>query len=342
MRTLYGCAATMAGVMALTAMSAGPSAAQTNFYDGKQIRIVVANATATTYDLHARLVARFLPKYIAGNPTVIVQNMPGASGMVAANHVFNVAPKDGTVILGAHSSLALAQVTDVPNRQYDARKFSFIGRTASGGHDLHYVSANTNITTFNDLLQREVIVGGTGPTSNSVVLPNAINQYMGGKLKVMRGYDGPAATALAVERGEVQMAMQSRDLMMSQHPDWIRDKKVNLLVQYNLNRHPELPNVPTILDVSTTEEQKELWRLLLKPVVMGYPFGVVAIPEDRLAVLRKAFDEMLKDPDFLAEAAKTNLAIEPMSGVELDKVVAEMFEANPKTVAAVKSLMSPP
>ena len=129
-------------------------------------------------------------------------------------------------------------MTDTPNIQYDARKFSFIGRTASGGHDLHFVSATTNVKSFGDLLKSEVIVGGTGPTSNSVVLPNAINEYMGGKLKVMRGYDGPAATALAMERGEVQMVMQSRALLASQHPDWIRDKKINVLVQYNLNRIP--------------------------------------------------------------------------------------------------------
>jgi tripartite-type tricarboxylate transporter receptor subunit TctC len=187
-----------------------------------------------------------------------------------------------------------------------------------------------------------VVVGGTGPTSNSVILPNAINQFMGGKLKVMRGYNGPAETSLALERGEVQMALQPWDLLTSQHPDWIRDKKVNILVQYNLDRHPELPNVPTIIDVSTTEEQKDVWRMLLKPVVMGYSFGVTQIPPDRLAILRKAFDDMVKDPEFRADAAKSNLILEPMSGVEIDNVVADMFRADAKTVAAVKSLMSPP
>jgi tripartite-type tricarboxylate transporter receptor subunit TctC len=158
----------------------------------------------------------------------------------------------------------------------------------------------------------------------------------------MRGYGGPAETGLAVERGEIQMAMQSYELMSSQHPDWISDKKVNMLVQYSMTRHPKLPNVPTILDVSTTEEQKQVWSLLLKPVVLGYGFGVAQIPADRLAILRKAFDDMLKDPEFAAEAAKSNLAFEPMSGVELDKAAAEMFQANPKTVATVKLLMSPP
>ena len=178
--------------MALAVISTQPSPAQAEFYEGKQIRLIVGSATATTYDLYARLIARFLPKHIPGNPTIIVQIMTGASGMVATNHVFNVAPRDGTVILGAHSSMALAQITDVPNIQYDARQFSFIGRIASGGHDVHYVlTSSSNIKTFGDLLKQEVVVAGTGPTSNSVILPTAINQLMGGKLKIMRGYTGP-------------------------------------------------------------------------------------------------------------------------------------------------------
>ena len=339
---LSSLAAMVVVAMVLAMTSAGPGSAQTNFYEGKQIRLIVGSATATTYDLYARLIARFLPKHIPGNPTIVVQIMTGASGMVATNHVFNVAPRDGTVILGAHSSMALAQITDVPNIQYDAREFRFIGRISSGGHDVHYVLANSNVKTFGDLLKQEVIVAGTGPTSNSVILPTAINQLMSGKLKIMRGYTGPPETALALERGEVQMAMQSWDLLSIKHPDWIREKKINALVQYNPVRHSKLPDVPTILDVSTTEEQKQVWRQVLKPVVVGYGFGVAPIPADRLAILRKAFDDMLKDPEFLAEAAKSNLNIEPMSGAELDKVVAEMFEADPKTIATVKSLMSPP
>jgi tripartite-type tricarboxylate transporter receptor subunit TctC len=342
MFTLSRLTGTMLGAMALAVTSVTPGVAQTNFYEGKQIRLIVGSSTASTYDYYSRIVARFLPKFIPGNPTIVVQIMTGASGIIASNYVFNVAPKDGTVILGAHSSMALAQITDVPNLEYDARKFNFIGRIASGGHDVHYVSPGTGVTKFGDLLQREVIVGGTGPTSNSVILPTAINQLMGGKLKIMKGYKGTADTALAFERGEIQMGLQPWDLLSRKHPDWIRDKKINLLVQYNLDRHAELQNVPTIIDVSTTDDQKEVWRLLLRPVVIGYAFGVAPIPADRLAILRKAFEDMLKDPEFLAESAKANLAVEPMSGAELDKVAADMFNADPKAVATVKSLMSPP
>lgn len=342
MRTLSRVAVMMVGAMAFAVASAGPGSAQANFYEGKQIRIIVGSSSATTYDLYARLVARFLPKHIPGNPTIVVQIMTGASGMVATNHVFNIAPRDGTVILGAHSSMALAQITDTPNIQYDARQFRFIGRIASGGHDVHYVMAGSNVKAFGDLQKQEVIVAGTGPTSNSVMLPTAINLLMGGKLKIMRGYSGPPETALAVERGEVQMAMQSWDLLNAKHPDWIRDKKIIPLVQYNPVRHTKLPDVPTILEVSTTDEQKQVWSQVMKPVVVGYGFGVAPIPADRLEILRKGFDAMLKDPELLAEAEKARLPIEPMSGAELDKAVAEMFTADPKTIATVKTLMSPP
>jgi tripartite-type tricarboxylate transporter receptor subunit TctC len=244
MQALSRLIVTVAGAAALAAASALPGFAQANFYEGKQVRIIVGSSTGSNYDFYARLAARFLPKHIPGNPTITVQIMTGASGIVAANHVFNVAPKDGTVILGAHSSISLAQVTSVPNIEYDARKFNYIGRLASAGSDVHYVLAASGVTKFSDLMQREVIVGGTGPTSNSVILPNAINKMMAGKIKVLRGYQGTADTALAMERGEIQMAMKSWDLLRNQHAEWLRDKKINLLVQYNLERHRRAAGCP--------------------------------------------------------------------------------------------------
>src|SRR5687768_15868292 len=339
MRTLSRFAVMMVSAAALVVASAVSGSTQTNFYEGKQIRLINGSSTGSGYDLYARLVARFLPKYIPGNPTITVQTMTGASGIVAANHVFNVAPKDGTVILGAHSSMALAQITGVPNLEYDARKFSFIGRIASAGHDVHYVSASTKVSQFDDLLKREVIVGGTGPTSNSVILPTAVNELMGGKLKIMRGYKGTADTSLAFERGEIEMALKPWNVLSSQHAEWIREKKINVLVQYNLERHPELPNVPTILDVSTTQRQKDVWGMLLRPVSIGYAYGVAQIPADRLAILRKAFDDMLKDSELRAEAAKMNLPVEGMSGADVDKLAADMFNADAKTIETVKSLI---
>ena len=341
MKALSRLMLTVAGAAALAAISAVPGYAQAIFYEGKPIRVIVAGSTGSNYDNYARFVARHIARHISGNPTITVSVMSGASGIVATNYLYNVAPKDGTVILAVHSSMALAQVTGVPNIEYDVRNFGWIGRAASAGHDVQYVWSSANVTKFDDLTQREVVVGGTGPTSNSVLLPNTINKLMGGKLKVLRGYQGAQDLALAVERGELQMATMNWDLLRNQHAHWLRDKKVNILVQFNLDRHPELPDVPTILDVSKTEEQKQVWGLLLRPVVIGYSYGVVpGVPADRLAILRKAFDDMVKDPEFLAEAKKMNLPIEPETGATLDKFVATMFQVDPKNVETVKSLMA--
>ena len=328
-----------ARIAMLVAVSATSSFAQPNFFEGKQVRIIVGSGVGTSYDSYARLAARHLPRHVPGNPTITVSNMVGASGMIASNHIHNIASKDGTVILAAHSSMALAQLTGVPNIEYDARKFAWIGRIASGGHDLHYTWRTTNVSRFEDLLVREVIVGGTGPTSNSVILPNAINKVLGGKLKVLRGYKGSTDTAVAMERGEIEMALLSWELLRNQHSDWIRANKINLLVQYNPERHPEIPNVPTILDVSKTEDQKQIWRLLLKPVVTGYALGTApGVPNDRLDILRKAFHAMIDDPQFRRDAAKINLAIEPDSAASLQAGIVDMFQADPNTVATVKSL----
>ena len=342
MLTLLRFIATLTGTLALAAISAVPGYTQANVYEGKTIRMIVAVATGGGYDNYARLAARHIGKHIPANPTVIVQNMPGASGIVAANHVFNVAPKDGSVIGALHASIVLAQISGTPNIEYDARKTMWIGRLVSAGHDVHYTWAASKVSAFDDLTKREVIVGGTGPTSNSVILSNAINKVMGDKLKVLRGYQGTADTALAMERGEIEMAMKNWDLIRNQHADWLRDKKINLLVQYNLSRHPELPNVPTILDVARTEEEKQVWRLLLSPIAIGYALAMAPDnPADRVAILRKAFDAMVKDPEFIADAEKAKLSIDPLPGSEIDKQVKVMFAADAKAVSAATDLLKP-
>lgn len=330
------------GAFALIVAFAIPAFAQANSYEGKTIRIIVAVATGGGYDNYARMVARHLGKHIPGNPTIIVQNMPGASGIVAANHIYNVAPKDGTVIGALHASIALAQITDTPNIEYDVRKATWIGRMVSAGHDVHYTWHTTKVASFDDLTKREVVVGGTGPTSNSVILPNAINKLMGGKLKVLRGYQGTADTALAMERGEIEMALKNWELIRNTHGDWLRDKKINLIVQYNLQRHRELPNLPTILDVSKSEEQKQVWRVLLSPVAIGYALSMApGVPADRVAILRKAFDTMMQDPELKADAEKVKLDVDPATGAQLEEAVQAMFKADARAIATTKDLLKP-
>jgi tripartite-type tricarboxylate transporter receptor subunit TctC len=327
---------------ALVVLSIVPAFSQANFYEGKTIRIVVGLGAGGGYDSYARMAGRYLGKHIPGNPSIVVQNMPGAGGIVAANHIYNVAPKDGTVIGALHANIALAQVTDTPNIEYDARKLIWAGRIASGGVDVHHTWHTSGVKSFDDLMKREIVVGGGGPTSNSVVLPNAINKLMGGKLKILGGYKGTAETTLALERGEIDMALKNWELIRSNHADWMKDKKINLIVQYGLQRQPDLADVPTILEVSKTEEQRQVWRLILSPAAIGYAFAMApAVPADRVATLRKAFDAMMKDPELKADAAKAKLDLDPVSGEQLEQSIQAMFKADAAAIAKTKALLQP-
>lgn len=326
----------------MVAASSAPVLAQTaeSFFEGKTMRIVVALGTGGDYDNYARLAGRWLGKHIAGSPTIVVQNMPGAGGLTAANYVHNVAPKDGTVIGALHANTTLAQVTAAPNVDYDARQFAWIGRTSSGELNVHHTWHATGIKSFNDLQTRQVVVGGGGPTSDSIVLPTAINQMMGGKLKILGGYSGTSETTIALERGEIDMAMQNWEFLRRSNAEWLRDNKINLIVQYGLKRHPELPNVPTIIEMAKTEEERQVWDLFLKSGTIGYSLAMTpGVPADRAALVRKAFNAMVQDPAFRAEAARMSLEIEPIAGEVLQETVLNMFKIEPASITKAKAIL---
>jgi tripartite-type tricarboxylate transporter receptor subunit TctC len=332
------CAAACATVVALSAPASGQSADK--FYEGKTIRIIVALGTGGDYDNYARLAGRWLGKHVPGSPSVVVQNMPGAGGLIAANYLYSVAPKDGTVIGALHANTALAQVTGAPNVEFDARQFAWIGRTSSGGLNVHHTWHTTGVTSFKDLLSRQVVVGAGGPTSDSTVLPTAVNQMMGGKLKILGGYSGTTETTVALERGEIDMAMQNWEFLRSRNADWLRDKKINLIVQYALERHPELPNVPTITEMSTTDEQRQVWDLFLKSGTIGYSLAMPpGVPAERVALVRKAFDEMAKDPGVQSESDRMSLPVDPMPGKALQDTISSMFQIDPAYLSKAKAIL---
>ena len=322
------------------ATSAATAQTADKFFEGKTIRIICALGTGGDYDNYARLASRFLGKHIPGNPAIVVQNMPGAGGVVAANHLANVAPKDGTVIGALHANTTLAQITAAPNVEYDVRKFNWIGRTSSGGLNVHHTFTKSGVKSFDDLMKREVVVGGGGPTSDSIVIPTAVNELMGTKLKILGGYSGTAETTLALERGEIDMAMQNWEFLRRNNADWIKEKKINMIVQYAASRHPELPDVPAIMELAKTEEQKQVWTLFLMSGGIGYSLTFPQdVPADRVALVRKAFTEMANDPEFKAEAARINLPVEPIAGAELEKTVQSVFKLEPAAVTKAKALL---
>jgi tripartite-type tricarboxylate transporter receptor subunit TctC len=342
MHRVQGAAIAVAATVGMTVMGSASAVGQTadKFYEGKTIRIIVALGTGGDYDNYARIAGRYLGKYIPGHPTIVVQNMPGAGGLLAANHLANVAPKDGTVIGALHANTTLAQVTSAPNVEYDVRKFAWIGRTSSGGLNVHHTFTKSGVKSFDDLMKREVVVGGGGPTSDSIVVPTAVNQMMGTKLKILGGYSGTAETTLALERGEIDMAMQNWEFLRRNNADWLRDKKINLIVQYGTQRHPELPDVPTIMELSKTDEQRQVWSIFLMSGAIGYSLAMTpGVPADRVALVRKAFLDMAKDPELKAEAAKMNLPIEAVGGEALATTIDSVFKVDAAAVKKAKQLL---
>lgn len=337
---ILGAAAAVAGAAIAIPASSALAQSADQFYAGKTIRIICALGTGGSYDAYARLVGRNFGKHVPGNPAVVVENMPGAGGIIAANHVFKVGAKDGTVMGALHQTTTLAQVTSTPNVEYDARKFNWIGRIASGGSDVHYTFVGKGPKTFEDLFAREIVVAGGGPTSMSVILPSAVNSLLGAKLKILSGYKGTAETNLAVERGEVDMALENWEELRVARAEALREKKVNLIVQYSLKRHPELPDLPTIMEKSKTDEQRQIWSVMLQPAAFGHTFNTgPEVPADRVAVLRKAFDAMGKDPGLKADAERAKLGIAPLGGAEVAKVVEDIFKIDAASIAKAKAIL---
>jgi len=324
--------AALAGVSSAFAQSAA------DFYKDKTIRMLISHPAGGGYDLYARFFARHLPRFLPGNPTVVAQNMPGAAGVVMAMHIATASPADGTVIGLGPGSTGTAALFGSKGAQYDARKFSWIGSMSS---DVAVTVAwhTAAVKTAQDLFKTELITGGAGATDQSVMYPMALKNILGMKFKIVTGYGGTADTSLAMERGETfGIGAMNFASIQANKPEWLRDKKVNILVQLTLNRHPSLPDVPTVIELTRSEEEKELLQLIVAQSAMTRAiYGPPGIPQDRLSLLREAFNKMMKDPEFLAEAEKAKMEInQPMPGEKMAELVNRLYTAKPEIVAKAR------
>lgn len=334
MRSTVACGAIMAALAALG--SVHPAMAQTpaEFYKGKQLTLLISHPAGGGYDTYARFYARHIGRLLAGNPAVVAQNMPGAAGVAMTNHLYAQAPKDGTVIgLGA-GPLATAALMGLQGARYDARQMSWIGSmnaevaTAISWHD-HAVK------TARDLYKTELVIAAGGATDISAISPTALARLLGMKIKVVTGYAGSAGQLLALERGEVGgIGGFNYGSLKSVRPDWIKDKKVHILLQYAFEPHPEMPKVPTLDHLARTEQEKDVLRLIFEPQQMGRPiFGPPGLPADRLKALRDGFRAFNKDAAVLAEAEKSKIEIfRPMSGEDMTKLVERLHKVSPELV----------
>jgi tripartite-type tricarboxylate transporter receptor subunit TctC len=324
-----------AAVAALVAVAPSPAPAQdAAFYKDKTVTLYIGYSGGGGYDIYARVLARHMSRHIPGNPNVVPKNMPGAGSLVLANWLYNVGPKDGTAFGVIGRGTGFDPLLGSTKAKFDAAKFNWIG-SMNDEVSICGVWHTTGITKLEQVMQKEVFVGGTGPAADTDQFPKILNGVLGTRFRIVPGYPGGNDVNLAMERGEVQgRCGWSWSSVVATHMKWITDKQFNILVQLSLSKHPDLPNVPLIMDFAKTDEQKQIFRLVFARQVMGRPFlAPPGVPQDRVAALRKAFMDTLKDPTFVAEANKSKLEINAVSGDDVQKLVIDVHKDTSPAIA---------
>lgn len=315
------------GAALLSGCGAAGAQSAEEFYKSKMLTLVIGFAAGDGgYDVTSRLFGRHMVNHLPGKPNLLPLNMPGAGGRNAATHVYNIAPKDGSVIATIEQSLPLQQALG-EKFQFDVTKFNWVGNMIAGTNVLLAWHAS-GVKSIADAKAREVTIGATG--SGSSQQPKLMNLLIGTKFKIVSGYQGGGQINLAMERGEVDGRTNTWTSVKSVTPDWIPDKKINVLAQIGLEKADDLPDVPLMMDLGATPEDRTLLKLLSTSATIGRSLATTpGAPADRVAALRAAFDATAKDPAFLADAQKAKLEFNTMSGAQLERIVADII-ATPK------------
>jgi tripartite-type tricarboxylate transporter receptor subunit TctC len=323
-------------LVAIAAVSFGTGAALADpiadFYKGKEVHWVLSAGAGGGYSAYARVFAPYLGAHIPGKPSIVVQNMPGAGGIRAMTYFASVAPHDGSTIGLVHSSVPFAPLYGIKGANFDPRKMHWIGSiNAASGICVSWTASG--VTTWNDLLTKGFVVGGTGAGSQMETLPAMLNELFHTKIKIVSGYKGGNDVYLAMERGEVQGRCGGlKSSIKSTRPTWFPQHKVSVPIQIALKRDPEFPNSPAVAEFAKDEKTKQILKLILAPMGMDRPLLTPpGVPSEIVAALRKAFHEAMHDPGFVADAAKAHLEIEEVSGEEVENIIKEAY-AMPKDV----------
>jgi tripartite-type tricarboxylate transporter receptor subunit TctC len=321
-------------LLATATLAALPARADSveDFYRGKNVTMVIGYSVGGGYDLYGRLVARYLGRHIPGQPTILPQNREGAGSLRAAIYIYNAAPKDGTVIGTFSRSMAVAPLLqDAP---FDASKFSWLG-SVSTDVNVCMTWHTSAIKTWDDMVTKPSKIGGLGAGADPDIFALMFKNVFGAKLQLVSGYPGTNDVALAMERGEVDgMCGLSWSTVKTRHGDWLAGKQVYIPVQAGLHKESDIPDVPLVMDLVKTPEQTQIVRLILASQEMARPFAAPpGIPDDRKRALIEAFDKTMKDPEFLAEAAKMKADVNPVSAAAIEGLLAEVYKT-PKEVIA--------
>jgi tripartite-type tricarboxylate transporter receptor subunit TctC len=332
--------ATLLTVVALTWGGIQSVEAQTgqDFYAGKQIKLISGHPVGGDYDVGARFLAKYLPKYIPGQPTITVQNMPQAASIVAANYIYNQAPRDGTVIGSFSRNFANQALLGQPNIEADPRRFNWLGAYSLPSRVcVNWHTAKVKAPA--DLFANELIIAGGGVGSSLSIIPSVLNHVLETKFRVVEGYKGITDAALAIERGEVEGVCMSY-AQFNNYEHLIREGKLRILFHTEETPIPGIENVPSIYDYARTEQQRQLMRFVFASVEFGRPYVLPPeVPQERVAIMRKAFADVAKDSAMLADAAKLKLDMTFIPPARLEALIASLYETPPETIETVKKLV---
>jgi tripartite-type tricarboxylate transporter receptor subunit TctC len=334
-------------LFALAAAALSPAAASAQsveeFYKSKPINMLIGGGAGGGYDAYFRALARHLPRHIPGQPNIIPRNQPAASGLAAAAALYTTAEKDGSVIGAFPNNVPMDPLFGHPGARYDALKLNWIGSIGK----LQNVCATWHtspIKTIQQAQEREVIVAAAAAPTNTAIMPRALNSLLGTKFKPIIGYDPGAGLTMAIERGEAEgICGLSWSTMKASRPHWIKEKLLNVIVQMGLDKLADLPTVPAALDLVSDSTKKQVLTLILIRQEPGRPVAAPpGVPADRLAALRRAFDLTMRDPDFLAQAEKLQLEIEPLSAAQLEALLVTAYATPKSVVQQAAELLEPP
>ncbi len=317
----------------LTALAVTPALAQAPSLAGKNVTMVIGFGPGGGYDLWGRVVARHIGKHLPGNPSVVPQNMPGAGSYNAANHIYNIAPKDGTVMGIIARDAALGPITGATGARFDPTKLTWLGTPTTETNVC--IASNTDkvkVKTVDDLYTKELIVGDTGVGTGTHSYPKALNALLGMKFKIIGGFPSSSDVFLAMERGEVDGICESLDSVSGKRPDWLPQKKVTILFQGGAAPNPELKGIPFVNDLAKNADDKTAIEFLYAGQGIGRPFiAPPDMPADRVKMVQDAFSATMKDPEFVADAKKQKLDVDPEDGEHLAALIKKIY-ATPKPI----------
>ena len=318
-----------------------PASAQTDFYKGKSVELIISTGVGGGLDTNGRILARHLGKHIPGAPVIVPKNMPGAGHIRAANYVYSQSPRDGTTIGTFIPIFVMAQVLERSRSiQFDPAQFNWLISTASNNGTV-YTWHKAAIRSVEDATKRPVLMGGTGVGSYTVIYPTVMNSLLGTRFKIVMGYQSTTEIGLALERGEIESrAGNNFNSLKSEHGDWLKNRMINIIAQVGLERDPEFPQIPLISELAGSSDNRQVLKFFSTDVVIGRPFVTSpGVPAERVALLRKAFDDTMRDPAFVHECASSGIDLNPVAGEKVQKIVADLIATPDVIVAKAKLAM---